>query len=454
MKKLFKFMLFLGVSAITFAAPKYVFVFIGDGLGASQRQMAEYYAQETHGEDFKLTMNSMPVVGINTTHALDNLVTDSAAAGTALATGKKTNNGMIAMLPDGTELKSSLDYAMEAGKATGVITSTRITHATPAAFVSKNVHRDNENEIAEDYASNKVDFIAGGGYRNFIAPGEAGSKRKEGDMVAKLQSRGYKTFIGEDSAKGFMDHKPAKGEKVFAALTSSHLPYEIDRMNTKEHLPSLADLTAKGIEVLEDKSEEGFFMVIEGGRVDHASHAQDVAATIWDALAFDEAVNVAMDFYNENKDETLILVAGDHETGGLGMGVGYKNPVDPSVIDDVKASVEDTLQKKYKGNRDEFFSYIGDNFGLRDLSAEERSRIVRAMDVEDSNGVDRVAYGSYSPTAIAVAHIVNSRAGVGFTTFDHTGSQIPFSAIGKDAEMFNGFIDNAVIGKKIISIYN
>lgn len=454
MKKLVRVILFLSVSVITMAAPKYVFVFIGDGLGASQRQMAEYYAQQTKGENFKLTMNQMPVVGINTTHALDNLVTDSAAAGTALATGIKTNNGMIAMLPDGTKLKSSLDYAKETGKATGIITTARITHATPAAFVSKNIHRDNENEIARDYINSDIDYIVGGGYRNFISPKIKGSRREEGDLVAEFKENGYKTFIGEESSVDFKSYKVSNNEKIFAALTSSHLQYEVDRINLTPEQPSLADLTAKGIEVLEDRNKQGFFMVVESGRIDHASHANDVAATVWDTLAFDDSIKVAMDFYVKNPNETLILVAGDHETGGLGMGVGYKKVVEPSVIDTVKGSIEDTLQGKYTGNRKEFLEFIGVNFGLLNLSSEEKIRVERAMEIEDNNQVNNIAYGSYKPTAIAVAHIINERAGVGFTTFDHTGSQIPLSAVGKNAEEFGGFKDNSEIGKKIIEIYN
>lgn len=454
MKKVIRFMMFLWVSAVAMAAPKYVFVFIGDGLGASQRQMAEYYAQEDRGKDYKLMMNRMPVVGINTTHALNNLVTDSAAAGTALATGVKTDNGMIAMLPDGTELKSSLEFAREAGKATGVVTTTRITHATPASFVSKNVHRDNENEIAEDYVVSGVDFIAGGGYRNFISPETTGSKRDREDLVAELKENGYITFIGEKSAAELKNYNVHRDEKIFAALTPSHLQYEVDRVNLSPEQPSLADLTAKGIEVLEAKSDEGFFMVVEAGRIDHASHANDVAAAVWDTLAFDDSIRVAMDFYVKNQEETLIIVAGDHETGGLGMGVGYKKAVDPTVIDNIRVSIEDTLQKKYQGNRDEFFTFISETFGLSDLSSEERIRIVRAMDTEDKGEINNISYGNYKPTAIAVAHVINERAGVGFTTFDHTGSQIPFSAIGRGSERFGGFKDNAEIGKKIIELYN
>lgn len=454
MKKIFNGIMFFWISVMALAAPKYVFMFIGDGLGASQRQMAEYFVQQEKGANYKLTMNQMPVVGINTTHSLDNLVTDSAAAGTALATGQKTDNGMIATLPDGREVKSSLKYAQEKGKAVGVITTTRVTHATPASFVAQNINRGNENEIAEDFIISNVDFIAGGGYRHFISPSENGSKRTKGNLVAELQKNGYKTFIGENSAKDLKKYKAKKDEKVFIALTPSHLPYEVDRMNNHKDQPSLADLTNKGIDVLEARNKNGFFMVVEGGRIDHASHANDVAGTIHDTLAFDKAIQAAMKFYNNHKDETLIVIAGDHETGGLGMGVGFKNIVNPTIIDNIKVSIEDTLQKKYNGNRNEYFKYISKNLDLNNLTREEKLKITRAMDAEDKNKKDNKSYGTYKPTSIAVAHIINERAGVGFTTFDHTGSQIPLSAIGTNSESFGGFKDNTEIGDEMIKFYN
>ncbi|WP_028855565.1 alkaline phosphatase [Psychrilyobacter atlanticus] len=454
MKKLLSGVIFFWVSVMALAAPKYVFMFIGDGLGASQRQMAEYFVQQDKGDDYKLTMNKMPVAGLNTTHSVNNLVTDSGAAGTALATGEKTNNGMIAVLPNGIELKSTLDYAQEAGKAIGVISTTRITHATPAAYVAKNISRGNENEIAEDFSKSNVDFIAGGGYRHFVSSSTTGSKREDGSLLTEMRNNGYKTFIGETSSKDFINYKPSKNEKVFAALTLSHLPYEVDRMNTQKDQPSLADITNKGIEVLQARDKDGFFMVVEGGRIDHASHANDVAGTIYDTLAFDKSIEVAMEFYDKHKEDTLIVVAGDHETGGLGMGYGSGKPLDLDVIKNVKVSINGTLEKMYTGDRQKYMKFLETNLGLNNLTSDERSRMISAMDAEDKNVDNESLYGGYNPTAIAASHILNERAGVGFTTFDHTGSQIPLSAIGQGSEAFGGFKDNTEIGKEMIKLYN
>ena len=151
------------------ATPKYVFYFIGDGMGAAQRQVAEYYLQQQKKDPaLRLAMDTLPVTGITTTHSADSLITDSAAAGTALAAGVKTNNGVIGLLPDGTKVTTLLEQARDHGMKTGIITSTRLTHATPASFISKNPDRDDENAIAEEFVASGVDYMAGGGYRHFI----------------------------------------------------------------------------------------------------------------------------------------------------------------------------------------------------------------------------------------------------------------------------------------------
>ncbi|MGL4945504.1 MAG: alkaline phosphatase [Fusobacteriaceae bacterium] len=439
---------FMVMGTSVMAQAKYVFYFIGDGLGSSQRQVAEYYKQDVLGKEGKLLMNTFPVAGINTTHAKDTLITDSAAAGTALATGYKTNNGLISQLPDGTKLKTLTNIAQEKNMKTGIVSTTRLTHATPAVFAAANESRANENEIAADFTKSGVDYFAGGGFRNFTKKGgELTSSRKDDrDLVAEFQSKGYSTFIGENSIETFKNKKFKGDEKVFAAFTASHLPYEIDR---KEAMPSLAELTGKGIEIL-GKNRDGFFMMVEGGRIDHASHAQDALGTVKDVLAMDDAVKVAYDFYQKNPKDTLIVIAGDHETGGLGLGFGNSYFMSLDQLKDTKVSVEDTLQKAYTGNRAEFFQYISKNLGLSDLTGAEKKKIENAMDVQDKNDKGEMeAYGGYKPVAIAAAHILSERAGVHWTSFAHTGTQIPLSAIGKGAENFTGFKDNTEIAKGV-----
>ncbi|PAB60276.1 alkaline phosphatase [Anaeromicrobium sediminis] len=440
-------------------APKYIFYFIGDGLGLSQRQVGELFLQEaSNDKSKKLMMNTLPVTGLKTTYSSNTLVTDSAAAGTALATGHKTDNGVISKTPDGKDLKTILELAEEKGYATGLVSTTRITHATPASFASHNVNRDNENEIAVDFLDSGVEFFAGGGYRHFAPKAwEFGkSKRKdERDLLKEFAGLGYNVFAGEKDSANFLKFAPKGKEKVFAALSYSHLPYDIDRLSTLD-TPSLSQLTEKGIEVL-SQYEDGFFMMVEGGRIDHAAHSNDPVGTIHDVLAFDDAIKKAYKFYEKNPADTLIIVAADHETGGLGLGMGLDYFLNLEELFDVKASTEAIgyEDKKYDGNREEYFKYIEKVYSLENLTEKERAEIEKAMDLEDK-GIEgskrEYGYLTKEPTAIAVAHVISNRANIYWTTFAHSGVPIPLTAVGVNAEDFSGYNDNTMIAKKLAKI--
>ncbi|WP_028115641.1 alkaline phosphatase [Ferrimonas senticii] len=441
------------LSAAAAQPPKHIIYLIGDGMATSHRQVAEYYLQQKTGDQTqRLAMNSLPVAGINTTHSADSLITDSAASATALAAGVKTNNGMVGMLPDGSKVTTLLEGAKAQGKATGLVTSTRLTHATPAAFVAKNIGRGNENAIADAYARANVTYVAGGGYRHFISGDQ--SKRQDGrNLVTDMQAADYHTFIGGDSVNNFRSYQPQAGDKVFAAFTPSHLPYELDRQQSNT-LPSLAELTEKGIELLA-KDQDGFFLMIEGGRIDHAAHANDIASTVYDTLAFDAAVQKALDFYHKNPNDTLIVVTGDHETGGMGMGFGKHYFMSLEQIQTSQESIEDKLQGVYSGNRGAFYQHIAGQFNLGNLASDEKLLIERAMDAVDNQdkqvGTD---YGGYDPVAIAVAHVTSKRAGVYWTSYAHTATQLPLSAIGVQADKLGGFKDNTEVALTLADIMN
>lgn len=440
------------------STPKYVFYFIGDGMGATQRTAAEYYLeQQTGDKSKKLNVNTLPVAGINTTYSADTLVTDSAAAGTALATGHKTNNDIISKTPAGKDLKTLIEEAESRGMETGLITTTRITHATPAVFASHNIFRDNEDQIAVDYLDSGVDFFAGGGY-SYFAPktGELKSKRSdEENVIEEFKKLNYKTFITEKATEDFKNYQPAEGDKVLALFDSTHMDYEIDRVQKKDQ-PSLADMTQKAIDTLAT-NKKGFFMMVEGGRIDHACHANDIPSTIEDTLAFDQAVGKALDFYKNHKNETLIVVVGDHETGGMALGFGADYFVKFNALKNVKASVEDTLQNQYaktfNKDRAAFYKFIADNFGLTSLSTAEKAKVEKAMDIVDKGDkVTKIQYGGYDPVAIEVTHIISQRSNMYWTTYAHTGTAIPLSAIGVGAENFGGYKDNTEIAQTMAKL--
>ncbi|NDV27770.1 alkaline phosphatase [Desulfovibrio sp. JC010] len=465
------------VAATAFAAPKYVFYFIGDGLGPTQRMAAELYnKQEKNDAEAKLVMNTFPNAALVTTYSDNTLITDSAAGGTALACGYKTTNGYLGKLPDGTDVKSIAEAAQEKGYAVGIVTSTRLTHATPASFSAHNPDRNAANAIAVDQSDSGFDFFAGGGYRHFVAKDNAQglkSKRKDDkDVVKMFADQGYKTFVGDSTRDAFRAYKPKKGEKVFAALTYSHLPYEVERRNSKlteNKLPSLVELTEKAIQTL-DAQQKPFFLMVEGGRIDHAAHAHDPASTILDTIAMDEAVAAAYEFYKKHPEETLIVTAADHETGGVGLGISMDSKgyfLNLKCLEKVRVSAEDNLNKYYnklakkesdlKKRHAAFIAYVEKQWGLTDRTASEDKILAKAMDAQDKNQSlpkgEKELYGySYTPTMVAVTDLLSQRARVSWTSFVHTGTFIPATSIGVGAERFTGFIDNTDIPNRMAEV--
>ncbi len=458
-------------------APKYVFYFIGDGLGPTQRMAAELYNKlEKNDADARLVMNTFPQAALVTTYSDNTLITDSAAGGTALACGYKTTNGYIGKLPDGTDVKSIAEAAKENGYAVGIVTTTRLTHATPASFSAHNPDRNAANDIAVDQADSGFDFFAGGGYRHFVAKNNAQglkSKRKDNvDVVKMFTDQGYKVFVGDSTRDAFRAYKPKKGEKVFAALTYSHLPYEVERRNSKvekNKLPSLCELTEKAVESL-SAQETPFFLMVEGGRIDHAAHAHDPKSTILDTIALDEAVEVAYNFYKKHPEDTLIVTAADHETGGVALGISMDSKgyfLNLKELENVNVSAEDNLDKYYnklakkesnlKKRHAAFIAYLEKEWGLTDRTPAEDKVLVNAMNVQDKNQhlpTDKqVSYGyAYTPTMVAVTDLISQRARIFWTSFVHTGTFIPATSIGVGAEKFTGFIDNTDIPNRMAEI--
>jgi len=441
--------------------PKYVFYFIGDGLGAAQRQFSEFFLQDQlKNPDSRLVMNTFEVAGINTTYCADSLITDSAAAATALASGIKTDKGVIGKDVNGNSVKTLTEEARDHGMKTGIVTTTRLTHATPAAFAAHNISRHNENEIAEDLLNSGVDFFAGGGIRHFIPAsikiknGDAvgntiKSKRKdEKDLVKGFKEKGYTTYIGMKGAQAFNRTDFKQKDKVFAAFTYTHMPYEVERRNRYKEVPSIEAMTKAAIDVLA-KGDKGFFLMVEGGRIDHAAHANDPTGVIWDTLAFDDAVKTACEFYKSHKNQTLIVVVGDHETGGMGLGMdsmGYK--LNMAALNDVRVSVEDTLNngtEQYKGDKAAYLKYLAKNYGLTNLNDTESASLNKAMASADAGGT--MGYYKLNPAALTAAHILSTRANINWTATIHTATMIPMSATGLYAGRFGGYKDNTQVAK-------
>jgi alkaline phosphatase len=442
---------------------KNVILLVGDGMSVAQIATTDAFigAQKGHYIS-KLNFENFNHQGLTSTYAGDRLITDSAAAGTALATGSKTYCGAISVDMNKNELKTILEYAQDNNKSTGIVTSTRVTHATPAVFLSKNIDRNAENEIAEDEAYSGVDFLAGGGYRYFVSKDNdkgLASKRTDGkDLIKEMEKAGYRSFISEEETIDFLNYKPKAGEKIVGLFSYSHLDYAIDDANQ----PTLAQMTDKALESL-SYDNDGFFLMVEGGRIDHACHANDAVTAIEDTLAFEDAVQVAIDFYNKNPNDTLVIVTGDHETGGLTLGFAgthYESAYEQ--LQNQKISYEKYGSQYFADykkshsisncNLSDLENDLNYYFGLNNLNDEERTSLQNALKrsvagevITGTQESDYLLYGGYEPFIMEITHILNKRAGVAFTSYSHTAVPVATFAIGNGSEKVNGMFDNTDI---------
>ena len=315
--------------AETADAPKYVFLFIGDGMSYPQIQLTNYFLNASQNMNKgtatvkdeektildsknQLVMMDFPVAGSAQTYDSTSFAPDSASTATSIATGNKTWSGSINVSEDFQEkyetiaekLKEQQNYKI------GVVSSVNLNHATPAAFYAHQESRNNYYEIGLELIDSGFDYFAGGGLKK-----TTGSEGDKEDLYVLAEKAGYNVIKTQAEAEK-LTSEDGKAIIIDEHLADSDaMAYEIDR---QEGEWALADYVEKGIEVLDN--DNGFFMMVEGGKIDWACHANDAASTITDTVALDNAVEKAVEFYNEHPDETLIIVTGDHETGGLTIG--------------------------------------------------------------------------------------------------------------------------------------
>ena len=273
---------------------------IGDGMGPEQVKAASFFAA---GEEGQLSFEQFPYKTAMTTHSLIAVITDSAAAATAMATGFKVRNGQLSVSAfHGQHLKTVLEIAADQGKMTGLVTTATTVHATPAAFASHVFDRDHYDEIARQYLANRnIDVLFGGGNSN-LTP-------------SKAEQAGYTTAT---DAAGLGGMSYSAGEKYFGYFTEGYLPYMYDEGTAYEGaaaLPELSEMADKALNLLEN-SPTGFFLMIEAGRIDHAGHANNIARNVFETLELSDTVDQVM-AWASGRDDTVIIVTADHETGGL-----------------------------------------------------------------------------------------------------------------------------------------
>lgn len=439
---------------------KYVFYFIGDGMGVNQVNGTETYLAAMEGRigTSPLCFAQFPHVGLVTTFSGTNGVTDSAAGGTALATGHKTKNGTIGMETDlSTKVKSIAEKAKAEGKAVGIATSVSVDHATPASFYAHVKDRGMYYQIGKDLIAADFDFYAGS---DFLQPkGENGEK----DLYTQCQEAGYAI------ARGHADYrkKARKAEKMLllqpeaaSKQDNTAIPYAIDRGSNDL---TLQDITRAAIHFLSQK-ENGFFLMVEGGKIDWACHSNDAATLFREVIDMDEAVQVAYEFYEQHPDETLIVITADHETGGIVLGTG-KYELHTDLLKYQRQSAETFSrmlamqhQKEGKGFTWDFVrGQLEENFGFWkhiDLNDKETAELEQAYRnfCEGVAKDNKTLYASENIIAATARKIMARKAMVGWVSDGHSNGYVPVFAIGTGAENFDGRIDNTDIPKKIAQI--
>jgi alkaline phosphatase len=365
-------------------APRYIFIFLADGGGIAHMELARLYSEEILHERLIIPSKIMKegFIGFLTTHSADSLVTDSAAAATAMASGCKAKNGTLGICADGAVAESVMKLAKDKGMRTGLVTNSAIYDASPAAFAVHVSSREDYRSIVEQYLNFAPDLMLGGGRDQFLLAAHQGERSKDKrDFIALFKEKGY-AYVS--TKKELAD---VKGTKVLGLFSAQEMPFELRRDKTRE--PSLYEMTEATIRILQRDNPAGFVAFIEDEVIDTAAHQGDAASVVHDFIEFDRAVRAAYDFYGERRDETLLLVTSDHETGGLAV--------------------------VWKNRLAKFFA-LGDP--LSELVGRER-----AQDVQ-------IFWG----------------------TSGHSNQPVPVIALGVGAERFRGYQDNTDFAKNLFAL--
>ncbi len=462
MRNRLSIILLMFLFALTLSAQgkaKYVFYFIGDGMGVNQVNAAETYLGALQGRIGiqPLCFPSFPYSAFVNTQSATNGVTDSAAGGTALACGQKTKNGTLGMLKDLTTSVSSIaDWARQSGAAVGITTSVAIDHATPAAFYAHVKERHEQYTIGKQLVESANDFYAGSDFTIPTDPEYPNGPTLYEEANAKgfTISRGYADY--QKRAANAQKMILLQSEEASKADRYS-IPYALDR---KDGDLTLTDITRAGIDFLMKKQGEknGFFMMIEGGKIDWACHANDLAF-IPELIDMDNAVKVAYDFYKQHPDETLIIVTADHETGGIVLSRGLYE-INLAAVGNQRITIEKLgkeLHKMHdvKGDKllwDDVKTFLAENFGFWDkisLTDEQTQRLESSFKkIMDGTSKDqRTLYQNDDELAVTVRSIMSECAQVGWHVTSHSNGYVPCFAIGAGADQIHGRIDNTEIPK-------
>lgn len=419
-------------------APRNVIFLLGDGMGHAHVKAYRTWADDpaTHVID-PLPFDSL-LVGAVATEAIAQRcsetdpedcepmpygVTDSAASATAYASGRDTLIGMLGQGPDGERYDSVLHMAARQGKATGVVSTSQVTHASPAAFVVHAASRQNYPSIANQFYDNQVNgrpvaqVILGGGTQDF--------RRDDRDVARELVDRAGYTLVEDRESL-----LAADADRLLGLFAPIGLPRQWDRPDTA---PTLADMTRKAVEIL-SRDEDGFFLVVEGSQIDWSAHGQDIAGVVSEMEGFTEAVEVALAFAG-NRDDTLVVITADHETGGLSLGRDGAYEWDPQPLRGLTATPAAITA-----------THLAGDGALSDALAAHTPFELTEAERTSLDAVEREEMAVYQ----ALNAVLNERTHSGWTTYGHTAVDVPIYATGPGSDAFRGTLENEAVGQALI----
>ncbi|RSL80263.1 hypothetical protein CEP51_006714 [Fusarium floridanum] len=434
---------------------------VSDGMGPAPLSLTRSYRQFVQGlpHDDVLTLDKH-FWGSSRTRSTSSLVTDSAAGATAFSCGKKSYNGAISVLPNHDPCGTVLEAAKRAGYHTGLVVTTKIEDATPACFNSHVRVREMEDEIAlqqigEGALGRTVDLMLGGGRCNYLAKGTEGSCRADDTDVIKLATEKH-NWTYTDNRSGFDALKGGENvELPFLGLFApSDIPFEIDRRNLNDIYPSLSEMATTALRALEkatEKSDKGFFIMIEGSRIDHAGHINDPAAQVHEVLEYDKTFKAVLDFIKQSKTETVLVATSDHETGGLATAIQEPGHLPvynwyPKVLANATASAE-WLAAKLHAHLASSSDSKKDLEKLKKYINEEL--IIRGLGISNASDKDITTIAEHPASALVLfSALISLRAHVGWSTHGHTAVDVNiYSSGGPGTDAIRGNVENTEVGK-------
>jgi len=437
------------------APPRNIVFMVADGMSPSVLPLAEHFSQLVRGKGLlwrALIDRPEAGRGLMDMASLDSVTTDSSAAASSWGSGARILNGWVNVLPDGTKLTPIATIARDRGRRVGLVTTTTVTHATPAGFVAVQRSRDEEADIAVQYFG-QVDVILGGGRRYF----EASSRRDKTDLIARYRQTGFSYVVFRKELMLLQPHLRSRKPpaKILGLFSAGMVPYSLDRNNSaelSESVPTLAEMTSVALTALQS-SPKGFLLQVEGGRVDHAAHNNDAAALLWEQLAFDEAIEVVLKFVERNP-ETLIVITANHGNANPGIGGKWAELNGESngfaALARAKSFFGELMPKlggKQKLASSTVHDLMREAFGCE--FTEDEVEAVRSA----AAGVKNLSLNSrLDKTAGILGQAVGNHTGIGWVSTDHTSDYVLLTALGPRSERFTGQIRNTKCFENMVDL--